>query len=236
MWLEPAAGPIIFIVAALIFAVIFAFFLADEIAGKPILIYGGCVLATLVCVNGAIFAFSSGAGSNMSRAGSYREAAESFGLHANEQYPLLIGGSAGSGTVGSADTYLGFFSAASFVDLKPTTTITLSFSHEGRSWIATIPTDLITFHREDDATPSVSIDLKPWSYGPSTFWDNEKTNEVMFANGALTNVYWFTRPNISLSEQGQREGLAPVINNGVTHVDIVLPDSLYRQVFNLQED
>lgn len=193
---------------------------------------GFVVVAVIVC-NVVTIVFSwIGAGSDNGRSGSYPQAATEFGLQAQTEYPLTIGGTAVGGTAGTIST--GFFSTAAITDLRPASAVNLSFSYEGSSWIVTIPTDVIEFHLVNDRAPSVALTFKSGAYGYRATWDNQTTSAFGLSNGMLGYVWWYTNPDISLSEAGKRDGLPPIINNGVSHVDITLPEALYNQVFNLK--
>lgn len=188
----------------------------------------GGILVAIIAANLLTWGISAWNGSTMSRTGNYQEAAAEFGLEDGRQYPLSIGGVYG-GTQGS----ISYFSANAITDLRPATALNLSFSHEGRSWITTIPTDLITFHIDNDKPSSVSVNLKHYSYGIEATWDNQLESYNGLSNGMMGSVYQFAH-EIRLSEAGQRDGLAPVVNRGVTHVDITLSEALYNQVFSLR--
>lgn len=151
-----------------------------------------------------------------------------LGLKTDTAYPLVMGSRVGGSTVeASADA--GIFSAHAYVNSKPASVVSLSFTVGNKSWILEIPVAKVTFIQSNTADPSVKLHITGKSMDGSWVY-HYKGRDCHFHDLLFACPPVRTGQTLKVSESVDRKGLPPIISDYLDSATITLTPAMYKEV------
>ncbi|MEO7904913.1 MAG: hypothetical protein ABIR91_03920 [Candidatus Saccharimonadales bacterium] len=172
------------------------------------------------------------------------EVAKSFGFVSGKAYPLVLGDRF-VGSSGELDIQSGLFSFTASGSTKPATAISVSFEHQGKSYLLELPTKNITFIQADDKKPVLKINLKhrnalysDYNYSSGKGLGSLDTLVTRTFGDCAEQWVDFTlrciRPvettEIRIGKTIDLDGLSPIMDEHFRNAQITLTPEMYHQL------
>ncbi|HEY1064010.1 MAG TPA: hypothetical protein VGE30_01795 [Candidatus Saccharimonadales bacterium] len=150
------------------------------------------------------------------------EEAAVFGLQSGKAYDLVLGAEQSSDE--------GTFFTDIYLSSKPAHKLAIGFAYEDKSYILVLPFRKVTFVQSTTADPSAVLYISP-----DKSYEMDDTVEHTACDFTFRNLYaWCAQPvqyiTYTMSADGKRRGLAPIVARHLDSATITLTPAMYSSL------